>query len=346
MVRGTRSRPTAGAVEEPEAGTDARRRPLLGRLRSRLFGMSVDDCRPERRGFAIEGDAKVSRLLRVGTTFLIGYHAALLDPRPELVASALSGIERGWRGFGFEGAGMGLAIVDALAGGRGRRLRAFAAGPAASQRYLVYVGAGWSLARLPRRVAALRTGLDDPFLQWLVLDGYGFYLGFFATRHAVAGQRVPRRLGGYARRAFDLGLGRSLWFVYGMEPDRVAEGVARFPEGRRGDLWSGVGLACTYGGGLEPAGVERLRLLAGRYEADAAQGSAFAARLRVEADDAPPELDAVCRALCGLDAAAAWALTEECAVGLTAERGGVVGGEPGFEVWRRRIRGRLGGGGG
>lgn len=339
MFGGTQARRSSEAARRSGAG--AERGALLGRLRRRLFAISLDECRPERRGFAIEGEARVARLLRVGTTFLLGYHAALLDPRPEPLAAALSGIEKGWRGFGFEGAGMGLALVDALSAGRGRRLRAFVAGPGASQRYLVYVGAGWTLARLPRRLAPALAGLGDPLLRWLAVDGYGFHLGFFDTGRAIRRRRVPRRLGGYARRAFDLGLGRSLWFVHGMEPEPIARAVGRFPEARRGDLWTGVGLACTYGGGLEPAGVERLRLLAGRYGPDAAQGAAFAARVRLEADDGPPELDRVCRALCGLAAEEARALTEECAEGLPAEGAG----EPVFEVWRRRIRGRLGGGG-
>jgi hypothetical protein len=308
-------------------------------LRRWAWGISLEETRPERRGFTIDDPRTAERLTRVGTTFLLGYHSALGDPRPEPLAERLEALEPGWRGFAYEGAGLGLALLDALSPWPARRLRRFVAGPAARHRYLVYVGAGWTLARMPRRLGAMLGGLGDTLLQWLALDGYGFHHGFFDWRRTVAGpRRVPRRLTGYARRAFDFGLGRSLWFVHGMDPERIATSIEGFAPERRGPLWSGVGLACAFAGGLAPAGVAELRRRAGSHAPDAAQGAAFGARAHLEAEDVPVHLDEVCRVLCGLSAREAGELTERTAAGLPADDGSLHNPEPAYEIWRRRTR--------
>jgi hypothetical protein len=83
------------------------------------------------------------------------------------------------------------------------------------------VGLGWAWARLPgnpeRRLPAL-----DPLLGWLAVDGYGFHEGYFHWRRRVSARELPRGLSASARRVFDQGLGRSLWFVEGADVPRAA----------------------------------------------------------------------------------------------------------------------------
>jgi hypothetical protein len=100
---------------------------------------------------------------------------------------------------------------------------------------MLHVGAGWALARLPRRVES-NLYRFDPLLRWLVLDGYGFHQGYFHWRRFVARQERPKRLSPYALRAFGQGLGRSLWFVNGAEAGRVARCIAGVTPERRSDL--------------------------------------------------------------------------------------------------------------
>ena len=54
------------------------------------------------------------RLDQVGKTFLGGYHTALEQGKPERVAAELEGIEPELRGFAYEGAAMGLTLLDSL----------------------------------------------------------------------------------------------------------------------------------------------------------------------------------------------------------------------------------------
>lgn len=341
MTNGGDALPDTVPVGAGEVGGSAATPGLVARLRRSVLGIPDRETRPERRGFHVVDGKRTERLVRVGESFLAGYHAALLDARPQALARAIeSEVEVGWRGFAHEGAGMALALQDALFPRRSRRptrLQDFLAGPARLHRYLVVVGAGWTFARLPRRYGRALAGLD-PLLKWLAFDGYGFHHGYFGWRRAVEGQRVPRRLRGYARRVFDQGLGRSLWFVQGMAAERIAATIEAFPRERRGDLWSGVGLASAFAGGLATPELGELRRLAGPWAPHAAQGIAFAAKARVESGEETPWLEGACAVFCDARAAEVAAVTDRLARDLPADGGSLAAAEPAYEVWRCRTR--------
>jgi hypothetical protein len=304
----------------------------LGRLRRRIFGISADEVAFTRRGFRSGDGAIVRHLEGIGRAFLHGYHAAIEDDRPARLASRLDDLEPGLRGFAFEGAGMGLHLLDLLTPWNRGRLRGFLAGPAAAHAYMIHVGAGWALAQLRLRVDRSPARLD-PLLGWLAVDGYGFHHGYFGWPEAVDRHRVPRRIEGYARRAFDQGLGRSLWFVEGADAARIAATLAGFPASRHADLWSGVGLACAYAGGVPAGAIEDLGALAGPFHSHLAQGVAFAAKARARAGNPTSDTEMACRIVCGMSASEAAALTDEALIGLTDGDG-----LPAYEVWRGRIR--------
>ncbi len=132
----------------------------LGRLRRRVFGISADEASFKRRAFR-GGDERIrGQLERIGRTFLDGYHAALEEDRPQRLATALSTVEPESRGFAFEGAGMGLFLLDLLSPWKRDRLRRFLAGPAAPHAYMVHVGAGrrWRSCTAAS-IAPWRTGI-------------------------------------------------------------------------------------------------------------------------------------------------------------------------------------------
>ena len=154
----------------------------------------------------------------------------------------------------------------------------------------------------------------------------------------MAGGETPATLSGYARRAFDQGLGRSLWFCEGADPGRIALAIAGLAPERRADLWSGVGLAAAYAGGAGEAALEALPRLAGRFAPHLAQGAAFAAKARDRAGNAAPHTALACRALCGMEAGEAARVTDEALDALPAD-----GEVPAFEAWRARVRARFAG---
>lgn len=207
----------------------------MGRLARIVLGIPAREVRAAERALGPEGGPLRDRFLALGESFQEGYHAALADPRPEPLAARLAAVERELQGFACEGAGMGLTMLDLLTPGRPRRFAAFAAGAGSPQIYMLHAGAGWALARLPIAPRRLVDRLD-PLYRWMVLDGLGFHYAFFHRAAAIERGEVPARIFGYARRPFDVGVGRSLWFFERTDPGRIARSLARFPRERRGEL--------------------------------------------------------------------------------------------------------------
>ncbi|MER7007252.1 DUF1702 family protein [Dactylosporangium sp. NPDC000555] len=309
----------------------------LGRLRRRLLTPDVSETRVDVRGFHTSSTETTERLETVGRSFLAGYGAAAQAGRPRDAETELERVPAEFRGFSYEGAAMALAVRDALPVGGRRHVEEFLRGRAANHVYMVYVGVGWAMARVPRmRWSALHA--PDPLLRWLVLDGYGFHQAYFRTRRYVHEQYRHRGFpwpvgdpAGYAPHVIDQGVGRATWFVAGADPDLVDRLLQRFAEDRRADLFSGIGLAATYAGGASRAGLERLWHVAGRYRPQLAQGAAFACAARVRAALVMPHNELAAEVFCGMPAAAAAKVTDEALPGLRD------GAEPAYAVWRRRI---------
>ena len=311
----------------------------LGLLRKAVLGISLEEATFAQRGFHVSDTRAQQRLEKIGNVFLQGYQAVLEDDTSDALALQLHTLDAELRGFAFEGAAMGLTLLDHLSLRQGKRLQTFLHGPGAAHTYMVHVGVGWAIARLPwlRRHAQQYLARLDPLLCWLALDGYGFHEGYFNWRRTIERQVVPTQLKGYARRVFDQGLGRSLWFVEGADVLRISSTVAAFDPERHADLWSGVGLACAYAGGIDQAGIEAMRRTAQTYTPQLAQGTAFAAKTRQRANNPVAHTEVACRVLCGLSAEAAALITDVALEKLPRD-----GEEPAYEVWRRRIQAQFG----
>jgi enediyne biosynthesis protein E3 len=312
---------------------------LGGAILKRLLGIRGDEVTLARRGFSARSDAARGHLETIGRSFLGGYHDALLATVPEELDGRLRAVEPLYRGFAYEGAAMSLALLDQLLPGRRSRWTGFLAGPAAAHRYMLHVGYGWTMARLPwlRRRMTERLSGFDPLLRWLIVDGYGFHEGYFYGRRYVEQQARPAQLGGYALRAFDQGLGRSLWFMSGTDAPRLVELLAGFHTGHLPDLWSGIGLACAYAGIAAIDGLKAISKAAGPYREHLAQGACFAAKARQLAGNPAEHTELACQEFCGQDAESAARICDEELRGLPEDRADL----PAFEVWRSRIRERV-----
>lgn len=295
-------------------------------------------------GFPAADPGTRSHLDRIPETVVYGFEAALEARGPAELQRRVDLLSPDLHGFAYEGATMAYTVLDAT--GRGRRVRDLLEGPGRQHLLLAYIGIGFAMARLPRRLwGRVLPDLDvrphHPTLSWLAVDGYGFDLAYFHhTRRAEPAAR-PRPwpwLGDerYFARAADQGLGRALWFVHGADPGRVARVVGRFDPARRDDLWSGVGLAATFAG---PAGLaaDRLPLLAGEYAGGLGVGAVLAARARVEAGYVPEHSRSVLHAVTGLTPAAADRIVDD------AEETAGLPGTPAYERWRSNIREALAG---
>jgi enediyne biosynthesis protein E3 len=125
------------------------------------------------------------------------------------------------KGFAYEGAAMGMALLDGLLPWRRPRLGKFVAGSADRHIYVAHVGAGWAIARLPFGAKRILRQLD-PLLQSLAFDGYGFHQVYFAGAADFQSQTAPPTFDRNAHRAFDQGLvcGRPLLDFSEQRPDQ------------------------------------------------------------------------------------------------------------------------------
>ena len=145
--------------------------------------------------------------------------------------------------------------------------------------------------------------------------------------------RAPKRLTGYAARAFDQGFGRCLWFVDGGNVGLIPRTIAGFAAARQADLWSGLGLAVTYAGEATAEGLSHLRDSAGPCQPQLAQGSVFAAKARQRAGNLTGYTDLAAKTLCGLSAVEAAQLSDATLENLPADSS-----QPAYEIWRQRIQ--------
>src|SRR5262249_2013977 len=161
--------------------------------------ISPSETLVRKRGFRLGTTESQRRREEIGSVFTRGYHSALEASSLGSLLSCLSAIDPEYCGFAFEGAAMALSMLDCLSPLRKDRLVTFLATAGDPHVYMVYVGAGWVIGRIPwlrltphRYAAAFQTPL-----RWLVLDGFGFHEGYFRWSRIASGRASSGRLRGY-----------------------------------------------------------------------------------------------------------------------------------------------------
>jgi enediyne biosynthesis protein E3 len=301
----------------------------------------MSETRLDVRGFHVKNDDARARLERIGVTFLTGYGYAAEARTVVEAEHRLDELDREVRGFGYEGAAMAFAVRDGLPIGGSDRVAQFLAGQGRQHAYMIYVGVGWAMARLPR-FRWSRLTATDPLLRWLVLDGYGFHQAYFHTRQYVTEHyreaQTPWPADGprwYAQHAIDQGIGRALWFIGGTDVDQVTTLISGFSAERQPDLFSGTGLAATYAGGADAVELSLLAERAGEHLPQLMQGAVFAATARFEAGLVTPHTEVAIKQLCGITPAEAAQLSLDC------RPAGAQDDLPAYEIWRRALAGAL-----
>jgi hypothetical protein len=296
----------------------------------RLLLLSRDEASCLRRGFVASDPVKQGTIQGIGETFIVGYNAALQADAARDVFALISAMPPDRRGFAAEGAAMGFAVADALPF-RGSRLPDYLAAADARFAYLVHVGAGWAMARLPWRRARIWAQLD-PLLCWLAYDGMGFHDAYFTFSRVKSGwRRAPT---GYRARAYDQGIGRALWFVAVGEIEAALRLLSEFPSRRQPDLWSGLGLAMAYAGAADAREVTTASDIAGPHRAHFAQGVAFACEAHALGRNLPSHADACASVLTGRDAATLAAMVRQARPGAAPADHDAT---PAYENWRRDV---------
>lgn len=302
---------------------------ILRSLVPRLLGLSADQASFQARGFATPHSPAQQSLETVGRTFIGGYNAALAAQHLDSVIQYIRGLPLDERGFAAEGAAMGVAVVDALPF-RKPMLPSFVAALDSRYTYLVHVGCGWAIARVPWRRKQILASLNTVH-GWLAIDGLGFHDTYFYHKRILAGWR--REQSGYAARAYDQGVGRALWFVAGGSTASAIRLILGFPYERRSDLWSGLGLAMAYAGPAGQTEAAAALAAADRDAASFAQGVAFACEAHALGLHAPIHADVLARSIWDLSASELAGLVRDARAGLSATPSD----PPQYQNWRDSV---------
>ncbi|MDN5899305.1 MAG: DUF1702 family protein [Brachybacterium sp.] len=299
----------------------------LGKVMWKAFAAAGEMPAPP----TVVDDASRARLKDVVYTVTEASRQTLLAPSYTDLVATLDSYPDEKQGFAYEGAGVALAALDSI-NPRQHRVRHLATNHGSRHTFGIYLGAGMCLGRIRRNPEAFRKRLDDPLMGWLILDGYGFYKGFFGYQRHVSNQRISLRVHGYGLRVIDQGIGRAIWFASAGDVDRVAAIIAGFGEHRRADLWSGAGFACGYSGGFDVTELERLPDLAGPLRHHLEVGTAMSARARHLGNNPTEHNERACKAIFGSTSFEASTIVEEAEAGLPDDVGA-----PTYALWRDRV---------
>src|SRR4051794_8185430 len=132
---GTHAAPNAGACK-----------PLGVRIRSRVLSIDVRDTTFEARGFEPGSPAAQAALEGHAAHFVLGFNEAVGAVDVADIEGPLAAVPPEQRGFAYEGAGMGLAVLDLLTPGSRDRLAPLLPRHGQPPLYQIYRGARWGRA--------------------------------------------------------------------------------------------------------------------------------------------------------------------------------------------------------
>ncbi|MGZ4048774.1 MAG: DUF1702 family protein [Bacteroidia bacterium] len=243
---------------------------------------------------------------------------ALEQTDMHIIESYLENIEQEFRSVAYEAVSMVLALKDFHKENELNEWRAFAEGSGKDHAAQIHAGLGWTLAQ-EGKSALLFNDLLEPLMRYRVVDGYGYYDGFFRHRKTIKNKKLPEDLSGIKLKCYDQGVGRSIWYYCSGDLSKVLEIIKTFDASRHSDLWRGIGTASSYVGGLDEKELKTLFILADVYQPQLATGAALVARARVHSKTVTADVDAACRLWCNRSAIEVFETTEKLLQPLSAE---------------------------
>ena len=302
---------------------------LLSRCRSWLMKTGNRPIRP----LDNPGHVHASTLKQVASTFVDGFSIAIETDTRNLERE-IGVMKATDRGVGYEGASAAKAVLDltsqvkfglsrqteshlgdsepALKSVIQAQLSQSTALLTEADRYtfLLFLGIGEAMAQL-KLPPVLCNEIANELWCGQILEGYGFFDGYFNWFDSLVNQRYPAALKPELRSFYDQGLGRAIYFVTNSSPTLIRDYINNFPLERRSELWSGVGIPTAYVGGLSEKELRKLIDYSGTYRAEIMQGVLLGASARAKQELVPDHTELACNIVCGMHLIEGLSVTSE-----------------------------------
>ncbi|GAA3648142.1 DUF1702 family protein [Flavivirga jejuensis] len=287
-----------------------------------------------------EGHEAQSRLEMVAKTVVNGYNTTVEHGLNDDLRAISQSISNELSGFFHEGIGMGLYALDLVSLRNKNRFWNYIIEKDKKHEYMSYIGAGLTCGVFNSSYEKLIDKID-PMSGPLVLDGVGFYYAMFKTKKTITNFYVPKKIksNDFYLERYDNGLGRALWFYNSGEPKKIKNTINTFPKERRANIWSGIGLAAAYAGGISNDKIPKLKSSSGIYQIMLAQGALLAAHTRYTAGN-PHKDDITVKLLTGISGLKCHKKALEFKQRFQGEK--YIDGKPSFQVFLEHIREWLG----
>ncbi len=272
-------------------------------IKKKIFGLSHTDRMFRNLDVSSDDIKKKEHLMQIVKSLIKGYNFALEAKNGvQLVNRIENELNDHQKGFAFEGTGMYFALMDLIFPKKYSRLRKFTEQEGISHDFIITVGAGFAIARVPWGLKRMQTYVSklDPLMAWCLPDGYGFHQGIFYPKQYIEEcKEAPKLIPDYFRCVFDSGIGRSMWWVKAANPIQIKKAIDRFPVDRQAELWGGIGVASTYAGGISKNELLQLWEISGDFRADFLSGIPSAATMRQRGKNPSLWTDEACLLLLG-----------------------------------------------
>jgi enediyne biosynthesis protein E3 len=240
--------------------------------------------------------ARAQILRDVANTFLDGFMVAMEAPG-QSVQKEISTLPKTERGVCYEGAAAGKTVRDLTANNDLYEASALLR-EEESYSFLLYLGIGEAMAQL-KLPPQLCNAVAKERWSGQIIEGYGFFDGYFNWYDALVHQKYPQGLEPGLKAAYDQGIGRAIYFVTNCDPVQMRDMIACYAPERRSEIWSGAGIPVAYVGGLSERELKKFLNFAGPYRAELMQGVLLGASARARQNVIPDHTELACNVMCG-----------------------------------------------
>lgn len=187
---------------------------------------------------------------KISEAYFKGYNLSLSAGKDFVgLTNQLDRIDKELRGFAYEGAGTGLAILEILSPFHKKDLSIFLNQHAANHRETISAGIGLAYARINLGYEKKLNSVDSMTREFIV-DGHSFYFGCLKNTQ-VSSLTPPKFYLDKDKAIFYRGIGRSLWFRTNGNINDTQKFINTFAADKKNQLWEGFAIACAYAGKLD-----------------------------------------------------------------------------------------------